>query len=111
MSVLTFAGDDPDDVVEFEAAWTLTMRNLSRGIREPLRPEEVVALARDDSFRNAERDHARMVVGEPKAVAERLLELKEQAQVDEIVVVTPSLDRERRMRSLTAVADAWRRSA
>ena len=37
-----------------------------------------------------------MVTGEPKAVAERLLEMKELAQADEIVVVTPSLDRDRR---------------
>ena len=111
MSVLTFASDDPDDVVEFEAAWTLTMRNLSRGIREPLRPEEVMALARSEGFRSAGRDETRMVVGEPKAVVERLMDLKAEAIVDEIVVVTPSLNRERRSRSLQAVADAWRQSA
>ena len=49
-----------------------------------------------------------MVTGEPKAVAERLLELKHQAEVDEIVVVTPSLERERRKASYAAIADAWR---
>ena len=111
MSVLTFASEDPDDVVEFEAAWTLTMRNLSRGVREPLRPEEVTALARSEGFRRAGRDETRMVVGEPKAVVERLLDLKAEALVDEIVVVTPSLNRARRIRSLAAVADAWRQSA
>jgi hypothetical protein len=52
-----------------------------------------------------------MVTGEPKVVAERLLEMKEQARADEIVVVTPSLDRERRTGSYTALADAWRRAA
>jgi luciferase family oxidoreductase group 1 len=108
MSVLCFASDDPDATVEFEAAWTLTMRNLRRGVREPLRPEEVIELARSAEFRAAPRDDGRMVVGEPKAVAERLLELKEQAMVDELVVVTPSLDRARRARSLTELAAAWR---
>jgi alkanesulfonate monooxygenase SsuD/methylene tetrahydromethanopterin reductase-like flavin-dependent oxidoreductase (luciferase family) len=49
-----------------------------------------------------------MVTGEPKAVVARLRELQEQAQVDEIVVVTPGLDRARRTDSLRAVADAWR---
>ena len=34
-------------------------------------------------------DDGRMVTGEPKVVAERLLEMKAQAQADEIVVVTP----------------------
>jgi hypothetical protein len=52
-----------------------------------------------------------MVTGEPKVVAERLLEMKAQAEADEIVVVTPSLDRERRRGSYVAVADAWRRAA
>ncbi len=31
MSVLSFASDDEDAVLEFEAAWALTMQNLSRG--------------------------------------------------------------------------------
>jgi len=43
-----------------------------------------------------------------KAVAERLLEMRQDAQADEIVVVTPSLDRDRRIGSFTALADAWR---
>ena len=111
MSVLTFASDDPDAVVEFEAAWTLTIQNLRRGVREPLRPEQVVELAFSEHFRSEPRDESRMVVGEPKVVVERLLELKELAQVDEIVVVTPSLDRPRRTGSLVALADAWRFAA
>jgi hypothetical protein len=51
-----------------------------------------------------------MLTGEPKAVVERLLELKQQAQVDEIVVVTPSLDRDRRKASYAAIGDAWRQA-
>jgi hypothetical protein len=34
--------------------------------------------------------------------------MRERAQADEIVVVTPSLDRDRRIASFTALADAWR---
>ena len=67
--------------------------------------------ARSAEFRASRRDDGRMVTGEPKVVAERLLEMKAQAQADEIVVVTPSLDRERRRGSYVAVADAWRRAA
>jgi luciferase family oxidoreductase group 1 len=111
MSVLTFASEDEDDVAQFEAAWTLTMRNLARGVREPLRPEQVIELARAEGFRSGRRDDGRMVVGPPKLVAERLLELKEQAQVDEVVAVTPSLDRARRTASLVALAEAWRTAA
>jgi luciferase family oxidoreductase group 1 len=111
MSVLAFASEDDEAVLDFEAAWTLTMQNLRRNVREPLRPEQVLEVSRSAEFRAARRDDGRMVTGEPKAVAERLLEMKEQAQVDEIVVVTPSLDRDRRVGSYVAIADAWRRAA
>jgi luciferase family oxidoreductase group 1 len=111
MSVLAFASDDEEAIGEFEAAWTLTIQNIRRGIREPLRPEEVRDFARSDQFRAGRRDDGRMVTGEPKAVAERLLEMRQQAKADEIVVVTPSLDRARRAASYVALADAWRRAA
>ncbi len=108
MSVLTFAGDDDADVREFEAAWTLTMRNLRRGIRTPLRPEDVREFAASADFERREAYDPRMVTGEAKAVVARLRELQAEAQVDELVMVTPGLDRARRTASLVAVADAWR---
>lgn len=111
MSVLAFASDDNEAILDFEAAWTLTIQNLRRGIREPLRPEQVRDFARSEDFGSSRRDDGRMVTGEPKAVAERLLEMKELAQADEIVAVTPSLDRERRIGSYVALADAWRSAA
>ena len=111
MSVLAFASDEEQAILEFEAAWTLTIQNIRRGIREPLRPEQVHEFARSPEFRAGRADDGRMVTGEPKAVAERLREMKELAQADEIVVVTPSLDRERRIGSYSALADAWRSAA
>jgi luciferase family oxidoreductase group 1 len=109
MSVLAFASHDDEAVLDFEAGWTLTIANLRRGIREPLRPEQVRDFARSAEFRSGRQDDGRMVTGEPKVVAERLLEMRQLAQADEIVVVTPSLDRERRTGSYAALADAWRR--
>src|SRR5215469_7986611 len=91
MSVLAFASEDPDAVVDFEAAWTLTRRNIQRGMREPLAPETVRDFRESDEFKRGV--DGRMVTGEPKAVVERLMEMKALAEVDEIVVVTPSLDR------------------
>jgi luciferase family oxidoreductase group 1 len=111
MSVLAFGSEDPEAVIDFEAAWTLTIQNIRRGIREPLRPEKVAELARSADFRNSRNDDGRMVTGEAKPVVERLLEMKQQAQVDEIVIVTPSLDRERRKASYAALADAWRQAS
>jgi luciferase family oxidoreductase group 1 len=111
MSVLAFASEDPEAVIDFEAAWTLTIGNIRRGIREPLRPEQVSELAGSSEFRSARHDDGRMVTGEPKVVAERLMEMREQAEADEIVIVTPSLDRERRKASFVALAQAWRQVA
>ena len=111
MSVLAFASEDEEAVLDFEAAWTLTMQNLRRNIREPLRPEEVLKTSRSEEFRATRRDDGRMVTGEPKAVAERLLEMKTQAEADEIVIVTPSLGRDRRIASYESIADAWRHAA
>ena len=112
MSVLAFASDDEDAVLEFEAAWALTMQNLARNVREPLRPEQVTEHARSDAFRSRRQPRdPRMATGEPKQVVDRLLEMQERAQVDELVIVTPSLDRQRRIGSYRALADAWRASA
>ncbi len=111
MSVLAFASEDEQAVIDFEAAWTLTIGNIRRGVREPLRPELVLELARSPEFLAGRHDDGKMVTGEPKAVAERLLEMRQLAQADEIVVVTPSLDRERRRASYAAIAGAWRRAA
>jgi luciferase family oxidoreductase group 1 len=108
MSVLVFASDDHEAVLEFEAAWALTMRNLARNVREPLRPEEVVEYARSNAFRSRRRERdPRMVTGTPTEAVARLCEMKEKAEVDELVVVTPSLDRKRRIESYREIADAW----
>jgi luciferase family oxidoreductase group 1 len=112
MSVLSFASDDEEAVLEFEAAWALTMANLARNKREPLRPEEVAEHARSEAFRSGRHSRdPRMVTGEAKQVAERLLDMKDRAQVDEIVVVTPSLDRVRRIASYRQIAEAWAAAA
>ncbi len=111
MSVLAFASEDADAVADFEAAWTLTRRNIQRGVREPLAPETVREFRESDEFKSARRGDGRMVTGEPKAVVERLMEMKAIAEVDEIVVVTPSLDRGRRKASFAAIADAWRHAS
>jgi len=110
MSVLTFASDDDDAIAEFEAAWALTMQNLARGVREPLRPEQARDFARSSAFRRSRPEDGRMVTGEAKAVVERLVEMKAEGQVDELFVVTPTLDRARRTASFAGIADAWRHS-
>ncbi len=111
MSVLSFASEDEEAIAEFEAGWTLTMRNIRAGIREPLRPEQVRDFAKSSEFTATRNPDGRMVTGTPDAVVARLQQLKAEAEVDEIVVVTPGTDRSRRTASFVAIADAWRRAA
>ena len=107
ISILAFASDDPEQRTLFEAGWALTMRNLLRNIREPLRPEAVVEFARSPEFTDIPSDRSRMAIGTADQVVERLQELQAEAQADEVVVVTPSLDRDARIASFEAIAGAW----
>jgi luciferase family oxidoreductase group 1 len=107
LSVLAFASDDPRQRNRFEAGWRLTMANLRRGVREPLRPEEVDALADSPQFADLPRDDGRMLVGTADDVVKGLRSLQEQSRADEVVVVTPAIDRASRIASYRAIADAW----
>jgi luciferase family oxidoreductase group 1 len=110
MSVLAFASDDPTSIRDFEAAWTLTIRNIRQGKREPLPPERIAEFAASEEFDATRNVDGRMVTGTPLEVVARLQQMRREAQADEIVVVTPSLDRDRRCASFAAIADAWRSS-
>ncbi len=107
ISVLAFASDDPSAVARFDAGWKLTMANLRRGVREPLRPEDIEALASSPEFAVLPRDDGRMVTGSPDDVAKGLRTLQEQSQADEVVVVTPVIDRPSRIASYRSIAEAW----
>ncbi|WP_156253419.1 LLM class flavin-dependent oxidoreductase [Pseudactinotalea terrae] len=109
ISVLAFASEDPEEVTRFEAGWALTMLNLRRNIREPIRPEAVDAFAASSEFRDTPRDPDRMAIGPAEQVVERLQELQRESQSDEVVIVTPGLDRAARIASFEAIAAAWPR--
>lgn len=106
ISVLAFASDDAEEVTRFAAGWALTLANLSRGIREPIRPEDVAAYATTPEFAAAPRD-GRMVTGPAADVVAGLRALQAEAGADEVVVVTPGLDRVARIASYRSIARAW----
>jgi len=108
LSLLAFASEDPDAVAQFRAAWALSMANIRRGIQIQLRPDEIAAAARSPEFRDAGFARDYLVAGTPQSVVGRLLEIKAKAQADELVIVSPSLGRARRIASYQAIANAWR---
>ena len=50
-----------------------------------------------------------MAIGPAAQVVERLQELQQESQADEVVIVTPGLDRAARIASFEAIAAAWPR--
>jgi len=109
ISVLAFASEDPAEVTRFEAGWALTMLNLRRNIREPIRPEAVEEFAASAEFRDAPRDPDRMATGPADQVVGRLQQLQQESQADEVVLVTPGLDRAARIASFESIGAAWSR--
>ncbi|MFT3875525.1 MAG: LLM class flavin-dependent oxidoreductase [Propioniciclava sp.] len=109
ISVLAFASDDEAEVTRFEAGWALTMANLRRGVRTPIRPEEVDTFAASPAFTHGPRDPERMAIGPADQVVARLRALQDASGADEVVIVTPGLDRSARIASFEAIADAWPR--
>jgi alkanesulfonate monooxygenase SsuD/methylene tetrahydromethanopterin reductase-like flavin-dependent oxidoreductase (luciferase family) len=85
------------------------MDNIRRGIQAPIVMSEVADAARAAEFHDEGYARDYMVVGSPETVVERLIEIKEQAQADELVLVSPGLDRARRISSYQAIAGEWPR--
>jgi luciferase family oxidoreductase group 1 len=90
------------------ASVDLRRLQMARGHEESVATTEE-ALAR--SYSEAERaiiakERARAVVGTPEHVKERLLELKEQFQADEVMVITITGDYASRLRSYELLAEA-----
>jgi luciferase family oxidoreductase group 1 len=111
LSLLAFASEDPDSVAQFRAAWALTMANIRRGIQNQLQLNEIAEAARSPQFRDERYAWDHMVVGTPNDVVERLIDIKAKAEADELVLVSPGLDRARRIASYQAIADGWPRRA
>ncbi|MBB3753852.1 luciferase family oxidoreductase group 1 [Mycolicibacterium sp. BK634] len=110
LSVLAFASEDPDAVAEFRAAWALTMANIRRGIQNQLEPSEIAQASHSPEFRDESFARDYMVVGRPQAVVERLMQLQAESRADELVLVSPGLDRARRIASYQAIAQEWQRA-
>jgi len=107
LSLLAFASEDEDSVAQFRAAWALTMANIGKGIQNQILLSEIADAARAAEFHDEGYARDYMVVGKPETVVERLIEIKAQAQADELVLVSPGLDRARRITSYQAIAAEW----
>lgn len=62
-----------------------------------LQMNEIAEAARSPEFQDERHASDHMVVGEPHEVVERLIDIKARAEADELVLVSPGLDRSRRI--------------
>jgi luciferase family oxidoreductase group 1 len=106
ISVNAFASEDPAQVRDFVAFWTLTMIRLRRN------DKTTTTLAEAREFaESADYDHTRalmgdrLVAGPPDEVAGELTRLATAAEVDELMVVSPAPDHAARLRSYELLAE------
>lgn len=106
VSTIAFASADPEIVDAAIATWTLFGDRLRRGERGPRSSlAEALQFARTDEFKSRRAAQSqRMVVGSPQQVQERLDELVDDCQADELVVVCPLGQQEARLRSFELIA-------
>ena len=109
ISVLVFATDDADEATTALAAWSMFIQRIRSGQRGP-RPSyaEVVDHGRSREFTAARGDlERRMFVGPAASVAERVRALADQAQVDQVAVISPITEAAPRIASLERLITAW----
>jgi alkanesulfonate monooxygenase SsuD/methylene tetrahydromethanopterin reductase-like flavin-dependent oxidoreductase (luciferase family) len=86
---------------------------MARGQDAPIATtEEALAQSYSDAERAViQKERARAIIGAPEQVKQRLLELKEQFQADELMVITITGDYATRLRSYELLAAAFGLSA
>jgi hypothetical protein len=65
---------------------------------------EIAEAAHSPEFQDERYAWDHMVVGKPHEVVERLIDIKARAEADELVLVSPGLDRSRRITRNAAIA-------
>ncbi len=91
------------------ASIDLRRYQMSQGIDAPIAStEEALAFQYSPQARAVvQRERSRAVIGAPATVKRRLLELQEQAQADELMVITITGDYATRLRSYELLAEAF----
>lgn len=108
LAVFVICAPTQDEAERLARSIDLRRYQMSQGIDAP-----IATLAQAEAFVYSpqarvvvERERARAVIGTPHSVKQRLLALREQAQADELAVVTITGDYASRLRSYELLAEA-----
>ena len=109
VAVFAICAPTQSEAERLAASIDLRRLQMARGEEEPIATiEDALARSYTDAERAIiEKERARAVIGTPDAVKQRLLELKEQFQADEIMVITITGDYASRLRSYELLAAAF----
>ena len=108
-AVFVICASTQDEAERLAASIDLRRLQMTRGQDAPIATmEEALAQSYSDAERAIiQKERARAVIGAPEQVRQRLLELQEQFQADELMVITITGDYATRLRSYELLAAAF----
>lgn len=108
-AVFAICADTEQEAADLEKAVDLRRVQMAYGLNAPI-PSIAQGLAQEYGEREQlviAREKPRSVIGTPDTVTERLLELKDQFEADELIVLTVAGSYRARLRSYELLADAF----
>jgi luciferase family oxidoreductase group 1 len=108
LCVFTICAESEEEAERLAMSVDLRRLNQARGVNQPVPTYEE---ARDYPYTEADRrriahDRRRVVLGTPATVKKQLWELRDQAEADELMIITITGDYDSRLKSYELVAQA-----
>jgi luciferase family oxidoreductase group 1 len=108
MAIFVFCSDDPEKIAQHKAVMDARFLQFEKGVIFPLSYDDV----KDAVYTDAEQDRIRynrqrVVAGNPEMVKNRLSQLAESYDLDELMIVTICEDFQDRLRSYELLAEMF----
>jgi luciferase family oxidoreductase group 1 len=109
LAVFVICAATHEEAERLASSIDLRRYQMTQGVDAPIAPTEEALRFQysPDARAIVQRERARAVIGTPEAVKQRLLELQQQFQADEMMVITITGDYGSRLRSYELLAEAF----
>jgi luciferase family oxidoreductase group 1 len=113
LAVFVICAATHEEAERLASSIDLRRYQMTQGVDAPIAPTEEALRFQysPDARAIVQRERARAVIGTPEAVKQRLLELQQQFQADEMMVITITGDYGSRLRSYELLAEAFELAA
>ena len=109
LAVFVICASTHEEAERLSSSIDLRRYQMSQGVDAPIAPTEEALRFQYSADARAivQRERARAVIGTPEAVKQRLLELQQQFEADELMAITITGDYATRLRSYELLAEAF----